>query len=108
MTRPRRRAAGNDPVSLSDAIASVARDLGSAPAGDLDAVTAALWAALAPLAPDDVEVRSLRNGNLTIVAADGRVAADLRYRAESLAAALHDGPTTGLVHRIKVVVRRSR
>ncbi len=98
----------DDPIALRAAIDAVASELGAAPTGDLDAVAERLFETVGPALGGSLEVTSLVGRRLTVVAADGRVASDLRYRADELTAAFASPPTAGMVDRIRVVVRRAR
>jgi predicted nucleic acid-binding Zn ribbon protein len=93
-------------VAVTDALRAVTDELGGAPSdvvGDI-AARVAQW-----LGGDAerVVVRSLVDGELVIEAADTRTATDLRYRADELARVVGEGLESGVVRRVRVVVRRA-
>jgi predicted nucleic acid-binding Zn ribbon protein len=98
----------DDPVSMREAIAAVGRDLGLA-APDVLATITARWADIVgPAVAAHAQVRSVRDGECTIVVDGPAFATQLRYGSSDLVARVNDRCGEGSVTSIKVVVSGSR
>lgn len=104
--RERRTSAGDAPIQLGASLDAVTGELGAAPASALEAVTRHLFATLGDTWRGRVDVVSLVDAELTIVAVDGRAASELRYRSAELTAAFETPSGEARVARIRVRVRR--
>lgn len=101
-----RRRSSDDPIRIDAALAEVTGELGAA---SIDALTEigeriAEWLGpeLAPL----VSTRSLVGDELVLEVADTRVASELRYRREELAARLVAAGLQTPIRRVRVAVAR--
>src|SRR5260221_10701202 len=98
----------DEPVPLREAIAAVGRELGL-PSPDITAALAARWADIVgPATAAHAEVRSVRNGECTIVV-DGPVwATQLRYGSTDLIRRVNERCGEGSVTSVRVVVSGPR
>lgn len=109
-----RRATDGDPIRIDAALDAVTGELGAAPVSALDLVQDALarwWASTAPSVGGDlhaVEVRSFVDAELVVVAADPRVASELRYRSDDLLRCLRELPLAEPIRRVRIAVRKHR
>jgi hypothetical protein len=109
-----RRGHDVDPIRIDQALDEVTSELGSAPLSAVEIVSAALdswWRSIDPAGaagPDAVVARSLVDAELVVVAADPRVANELRYRRDDLVACLRALPIPEPVRRVRVVVAGNR
>jgi predicted nucleic acid-binding Zn ribbon protein len=98
----------DEPVPLSEAIASVGRELGLPPADVLSTLDAGWRDIVGPAIAEHAQVRSLRDGECTI-AVDGPVwATQLRYGSNDLLARVNERCGEGSVTSIRVVVTGAR
>jgi predicted nucleic acid-binding Zn ribbon protein len=98
----------DEPVPMSEAIATVGRDLGLA-APDVLATINAGWADIVgPAIAEHAQVRSVRDGECTIVVDGPAFATQLRYGSSDLVARVNDRCGEGSVTSIKVVVSGPR
>ena len=98
----------DEPVPLRDAIAMVGKELGL-PSPDLIATLISRWVDIVgPAIAAHAQVRSVRDGECTIVV-DGPVwATQLRYGASDLVARVNERCGEGAVTSVKVVVAGPR
>ena len=94
----------DEPVPLRDALAAVGRELGLAPP-DVIATLGARWRDIVgPAIAEHAQVRSVRDGECTIVV-DGPVwATQLRYGSSDLVARVNECCGEGSVTSLRVVV----
>lgn len=98
----------DEPVPLSDAIGRVAKQLGF-PSADVAATVAARWSDIVgPAIAQHAEVRSVRDGECTIVVDGPAWATQLRYGASDLVARVNEHCGEGSVTSVKVVVSGPR
>jgi len=98
----------DEPIPLRDALASVGKELGLG-APDVLASLSAQWSDIVgPAIAEHAHVRSVRDGECTIVV-DGPVwATQLRYAAGDLVARVNERCGAGSVASVKVVVSGPR
>lgn len=109
-----RRNRDDDPIRIDEALEEVASELGAAPVSSLEVVRGALarwWETIdqaADAGTGAVEVRSLVDAELVVVAADPRVASELRYRRDDLVTCLRSLSIAEPVRRVRIVVATDR
>ena len=102
----KREASNDEPVPIGQVLDAVRRDLDVAPAaadGRLDNA----WATVAGPAAEHSQVRTLRDGVLTVVADGPAWASHLRHRERPLLEALASVLGESAAHRLRVVVGSS-
>ena len=101
----------DEPVPLRDAIAAVGKELGLHPA-DVVGTLASQWADIVgPAIAEHATVRSVRDGECTIVVDGPAWATQIRYGSSDLVARVNECCGEGSVTSIRVVVsgpRRTR
>ena len=98
----------DEPVPMREAIAAVGRDLGLAPPDVLATITARWADIVGPAVAAHARVRSVRDGECTIVVDGPAFATQLRYGSSDLVARVNDRCGEGSVTSVKVVVSGSR
>lgn len=98
----------DEPIPLRDALASVGRELGLG-APDVLASLSAQWSDIVgPAIAEHAQVRSVRDGECTIVVDGPAWATQLRYAASDLVARVNERCGEGSVASVKVVVSGPR
>ncbi len=108
MTRRPVRRSVDEPIRVGDAASAITADLGSAPLDVVAVVAERLTGWLEPRVAELVEVRSLLDGELVIETADASTAAELGYRRDELAQLIGSALGSGVVRKVRVVVKRGR
>jgi predicted nucleic acid-binding Zn ribbon protein len=98
----------DEPVPMREAIAAVGRDLGLAAPDILATITEGWVDIVGPTIAEHAQVRSVRNGECTIVVDGPAFATQLRYGSSDLVARVNNRCGAGSVTAIKVVVSGSR
>jgi len=93
---------------MRDAIAAVGRDLGLAPPDVLATITESWADIVGPAIAEHAQVRSVRDGECTIVVDGPAFATRLRYSSSDLVARVNDRCGKGSVTSVKVVVSGTR
>jgi hypothetical protein len=107
VTRRRSSGAAGEPIRIDAALEAVTEEFGAAAPDTLTEVDARLSEWLGPAFDNLVRTRSLVDGELVVEAADTRVATDLQYRRDELAAVLAAPPLGSAIRRVRVVVKRT-
>jgi predicted nucleic acid-binding Zn ribbon protein len=98
----------DEPVPLRDAIAMVGKELGL-PSPDLIATLTSRWVDIVgPAIAAHAQVRSVRDGECTIVVDGPAWATQLRYGSSDLVARVNERCGEGAVTSVKVVVAGPR
>jgi predicted nucleic acid-binding Zn ribbon protein len=98
----------DEPVPLRDAIAAVGRELGLPPA-DVVATLVKQWEDIVgPAIAQHAEVRSVRDGECTIVVDGPAWATQLRYGSADLVSRVNERCGEGAVTSVRVVVSGPR
>jgi predicted nucleic acid-binding Zn ribbon protein len=98
----------DEPVPMRDAIAAVGRDLGLAPPDVLATITEGWADIVGPAIAEHAQVRSVRDGECTIVVDGPAFATQLRYASSDLVTRVNDRCGEGSVTSVKVVVSGTR
>ena len=98
----------DEPVPLRDAIAAVGRELGLPPADVVGALAEQWEDIVGPAVARHAEVRSVRDGECTIVVDGPAWATQLRYAATDLVRRVNERCGEGAVRSLKVVVSGPR
>ncbi len=99
---------GDEPVPLRDAIERVSRELGMAAPDVLVTLTARWRDIVGDAVAEHAQVRSVREGECTIVVDGPAFATQLRYAAGDLVARVNQHCGEGSVTSVKVVVSGPR
>jgi len=102
---------GDEPVPLRDAVAAVGRELGLAPPDVVETLVARWRDIVGPAIAEHAQVRSVRDGECTIVVDGPAWATQIRYGSADLLARVNERCGEGSVTSIRVVVsgpRRTR
>jgi len=94
----------DEPVPLRDAIAAVGRELGLASPEVIETLVAHWRDIVGPAIAEHAQVRSVRDGECTIVVDGPAWATQLRYASGDLIARVNDRCGRGSVASIRVVV----
>ena len=94
----------DEPVPLRDAIAAVGRELGLASPEVIETLVAHWLDIVGPAVAEHAQVRSVRDGECTIVVDGPAWATQLRYASGDLIARVNDRCGRGSVASIRVVV----
>ena len=98
----------DEPVHLRDAIAAVGKELGLPPADVVGTLVSQWEDIVGPAIAQHAEVRSVRDGECTIVVDGPAWATQLRYAANDLVRRVNERCGDGAVTSVKVVVTGPR
>jgi predicted nucleic acid-binding Zn ribbon protein len=98
----------DEPVPLRDAMAAVGKELGLPPADVVGTLISQWEDIVGPAIAQHAEVRSVRDGECTIVVDGPAWATQLRYAANDLVGRVNERCGDGAVTSVKVVVSGPR